>query len=355
MRTVTVHTKIPYEIQIGNGVLPQIGEQMKKIIKPCKVAIITDDVVCGLYASGVQQSLEQAGYAVCQYAFPAGEASKTITTWSDILEFLAEQEMTRKDVIVALGGGVVGDMAGFAAAVYQRGIDFVQIPTTFLAAIDASVGGKTAIDLKAGKNLAGAFHQPRFVFCDTEILAKLPEAIFADGVAEALKYGVLGNQALFAKIAKGDIHSHLEEIVEMCVSMKRDIVEKDETEQGDRKLLNLGHTFGHAIEWKSNFQMSHGQAVSIGMVLLARAAEQMGKATKGLTEQIKQALQQNGLPVDCIYTAKDLADGALHDKKRKGNIIQFVFPYKIGHCEIVDVSVSDVEKLAEIAIGAGGV
>lgn len=351
MKTVTVNTNIPYAIQIGNGILTQIGKQMQAVVAPCKAAIITEDTVCDLYAPIVKQSLEQSGYTVCQYTFPAGEASKNITTWSHILEFLAEQEMTRKDVIVALGGGVVGDMAGFAAAVYQRGIAFVQIPTTFLAAIDASVGGKTAIDLNAGKNLAGAFHQPRLVVCDTEILKKLPERIFADGVAEALKYGVLGNEALFLQVAKGDIHNHLEEIVEMCVSMKRDIVEKDETEQGDRKLLNLGHTFGHAIEWKSNFQMTHGQAVGIGMVLVARAAEQMGKAKKGLTKQIEHALQNNHLPVDCGYSAKDLAEGALHDKKRKGDVIQFVFPYDIGQCEIVDISVSDVQKLAEIAMG----
>ncbi len=351
MKTVTVNTNIPYEIQIGNGILPQIGTQMKAVVAPCKAAIITDDIVSVLYAPIVKQSLEQSGYIVCQYTFPAGEVSKTITTWSNILEFLAEQEMTRKDVIVALGGGVVGDMAGFAAAVYQRGIAFVQIPTTFLSAIDASVGGKTAIDLKAGKNLAGAFYQPRLVLCDTEILSKLPDVVFADGVAEALKYGILGNEALFLQVAKGDIYSHLEEIVEMCVSMKRDIVEKDETEQGDRKLLNLGHTFGHAIEWKSNFEMTHGQAVGIGMVLMARAAEKMGKAKKGLTQQIKNALQNNHLPVDCCYLAKDLAEGALHDKKRKGNIIQFVFPYDIGHCEIVDICVSDVEKLAELAMG----
>ncbi len=351
MKTVTVHTKTPYDIYIGAGIRTQIGEQMKKQIAPCKAAIITDDVVFGLYATQVRQSLEQAGYTVCAYAFSAGEASKTITTWSNILEFLAEQEMTRKDVIVALGGGVVGDMAGFAAAVYQRGITFVQIPTTFLAAIDASVGGKTAIDLKAGKNLAGAFHQPRMVLCDTEILQQLPQSIFADGIAEALKYGVLGNQDLFVQIAEAGIHSHLDEIVEMCVSMKRDIVEKDETEQGDRKLLNLGHTFGHAIEWNSAFCMSHGQAVGIGMVLVARAAEHMGKAKKGLTEQIEKALQQHGLPIHCMYTAKELTAGILHDKKRKGNIIQFVFPYEIGHCEIVDIAVSDVEALANIAIG----
>lgn len=351
MKTVTVHTKIPYDIYIGADIRTQIGELIQKQIPLCKVAIITDDVVYGLYATQVQQSLEQAGYTVCVYAFAAGEASKNITTWSNILEFLAEQEMTRKDVIVSLGGGVVGDMAGFAAAVYQRGIDFVQIPTTFLAAIDASVGGKTAIDLKAGKNLAGAFHQPRMVLCDTVILQQLPKSIFADGVAEALKYGVLGNPNLFAQIASGDIHSHLEEIVEMCVSMKRDIVEKDETEQGDRKLLNLGHTFGHAIEWNSDFCMSHGQAVGIGMGLIARVAEHMGKAKKGLAEQIEYALQQHGLPIDCVYTAKELTAGVLHDKKRKGNLIQFVFPCEIGHCEIVDIAVSDVEILANIAIG----
>ena len=193
----------------------------------------------------------------------------------------------------------------------------MQIPTTFLAAIDASVGGKTAIDLNAGKNLAGAFHQPRLVVCDTEILKNLPEHIFADGVAEALKYGVIGNKALFLQVAKGDIHNHLEEIVEMCVSMKRDIVEKDETEQGDRKLLNLGHTFGHAIEWKSNFQMTHGQAVALVWYWWQGQQEQMGKAKKGITKQIEHALQNNHLPVDCTYLAKDLTEAHCMTKKKR--------------------------------------
>ena len=254
MRSVTVKTSATYEVLIGSGLLQKAGEAVKKVISPCKAAIVTDSTVVHLYEETVRQSLTEAGFSVCTFVFPAGEASKNIHTLSHLLEFLAKEEMTRTDLIVALGGGVTGDLAGFGAAVYLRGIPFVQIPTTFLAAIDSSVGGKTAVDLEAGKNLAGAFYQPKRVLCDTDVLQTLPEVVFADGIAEALKYGVLGDAALFEKIAGGDFRQDLEEIIETCVSMKRDVVEEDEFDTGKRQLLNLGHTFGHAIEQKSHFK-----------------------------------------------------------------------------------------------------
>ena len=266
------------------------------------------------------------------------------------LEFLAKEEMTRTDLIVALGGGVTGDLAGFGAAVYLRGIPFVQIPTTFLAAIDSSVGGKTAVDLEAGKNLAGAFYQPKLVLCDTDVLQTLPEVVFADGIAEALKYGVLGDAALFEKIAGGDFRQDLEEIIETCVSMKRDVVEEDEFDTGKRQLLNLGHTFGHAIEQKSHFQMTHGHAVAIGMHLIAKAAEAKGIAEKGTAAAIAKALEQNQLPKETEFSPAEVAEGTLRDKKRRGGTISFVFPKKIGACEIVKIPVEEVEALAKMAM-----
>ena len=258
--------------------------------------------------------------------------------------------MTRTDMIVALGGGVTGDLAGFGAAVYLRGISFVQIPTTFLAAIDSSVGGKTAVDLEAGKNLAGAFYQPKLVLCDTDVLQTLPEVVFADGIAEALKYGVLGDAALFEKIAGGDFRQDLEEIIETCVSMKRDVVEEDEFDTGKRQLLNLGHTFGHAIEQKSHFQMTHGHAVAIGMHLIAKAAEAKGIAEKGTAAAIAKALEQNQLPKETEFSPAEVAEGTLRDKKRRGGTISFVFPKKIGDCEIVKIPVEEVEALAKMAM-----
>ena len=350
MRSVTVKTSATYEVLIGSGLLQKAGEAVKKVISPCKAAIVTDSTVVHLYEETVRQSLTEAGFSVCTFVFPAGEASKNIHTLSHLLEFLAKEEMTRTDLIVALGGGVTGDLAGFGAAVYLRGIPFVQIPTTFLAAIDSSVGGKTAVDLEAGKNLAGAFYQPKLVLCDTDVLQTLPEVIFADGIAEALKYGVLGDAALFEKIAGGDFRQDLEEIIETCVSMKRDVVEEDEFDTGKRQLLNLGHTFGHAIEQKSHFQMTHGHAVAIGMHLIAKAAEAKGIAEKGTAAAIAKALEQNQLPKETEFSPAEVAEGTLRDKKRRGGTISFVFPKKIGACEIVKIPVEEVEALARTAM-----
>ncbi len=350
MRSVTVKTSATYEVLIGSGLLQKAGEAVKKVISPCKAAIVTDSTVVHLYEETVRQSLTEAGFSVCTFVFPAGEASKNIHTLSHLLEFLAKEEMTRTDLIVALGGGVTGDLAGFGAAVYLRGIPFVQIPTTFLAAIDSSVGGKTAVDLEAGKNLAGAFYQPKLVLCDTDVLQTLPEVVFADGIAEALKYGVLGDTVLFEKIAGGDFRQDLEEIIETCVSMKRDVVEEDEFDTGKRQLLNLGHTFGHAIEQKSHFQMTHGHAVAIGMHLIAKAAEAKGIAEKGTAAAIAKALEQNQLPKETTFSPAEVAEGTLRDKKRRGGTISFVFPKKIGTCEIVKIPVEEVEELARTAM-----
>lgn len=350
MRKVIVRASTEYAILIGRGLLAQAGAEIAKRIRPCKAAIITDTTVEKLYAEQVENSLAEAGFTTCRFAFPAGESSKHIGTLSDMLEFLAEEEVTRQDIIVALGGGVAGDMAGFAAAVYQRGIRFVQMPTTFLAAVDSSVGGKTAIDLKAGKNMAGAFYQPHLVLCDVDTLDTLPEETFADGIAETLKYGVIGDGDLFEKTASGDFRNDLEEIIETCVKMKRDIVMEDEFDTGLRQLLNLGHTLGHAIEKKSGFTLSHGHAVAIGMHLIAKAAEEKGLAEAGLSAKIKAALEKNKLPVSTTYTAEEITEGVLKDKKRRGGEISFVFPTKIGHCEIVKIPVSEVMELVRKAL-----
>lgn len=350
MKKVIVKASVEYAILIGRGILGQLGEEVKKRIQPCKAAIITDTTVEKIYAEQAEKSLQAAGFTTCRFAYPAGEASKNISTLSDMLEFLAEEEVTRQDIIVALGGGVAGDMAGFAAAVYQRGIRFVQVPTTFLAAVDSSVGGKTAIDLKAGKNMAGAFYQPHLVLCDVDVLETLPAEYFADGIAETLKYGIIGDGELFEKTASGDFRNDLEKIIETCVKMKRDIVMEDEFDTGMRQLLNLGHTLGHAIEKKSGFTISHGHAVAIGMHLIAKVAEEKGMAEKGLAEKIRVALKKNALPVSIDYSAEEITEGVLKDKKRRGGEISFVFPTKIGHCEIVKIPVGEVMELVRKAL-----
>ena len=235
-------------------------------------AVITDSNVDKLYSNILISSLEKSGYKVSKFVFDAGEQSKNANTFVDILEFLANSGLTRSDCVFALGGGVVGDIAGFAASVYLRGIKFVQIPTTLLAAVDSSVGGKTAVNLPAGKNLVGAFHQPSLVLCDLDTLDTLPESVFQDGCAEVIKYGVIYDAGLFSHLAENGLAFEREYVISRCVELKRNVVEQDEFDTGARQMLNYGHTIGHGIEAQSGFSVTHGQAVAIGMAIVSRAS-----------------------------------------------------------------------------------
>ena len=258
VQTIEVHTAPAYEVTIGAGLLKTCGARLKTVLGGCRIA--ADSNVAPLYLETVCASLRDAGFAVCSYVFPAGEAHKNFTTLSAILEFLAESQLTRTDCVAALGGGVTGDMAGFAAASYLRGIRYVQLPTTLLSAVDSSVGGKTAIDLAAGKNLAGAFLQPAAVLCDTDCLRSLTAAVFADGAAEAIKTGVLSGETLFSLFEDGTLTDAPAEVIARCIRYKAGVVERDEKEQGERRKLNLGHTVGHAIEKCSGYAIPHGHA-----------------------------------------------------------------------------------------------
>ena len=268
------------------------------------------------------------------------------------MEFLASEHLTRTDCVAALGGGVTGDMAGFAAAVYLRGIRYVQLPTTLLAAVDSSVGGKTAVDLTAGKNLAGAFCQPAAVICDTDCLKTLPPDVFADGAAEAVKTGVLSDEALFALFEDGTLTADPGEVIARCVAYKAGVVERDEKEQGERKLLNLGHTVGHAIEKCSGYVIPHGHAVAAGLAVIARAAEALGWTEESLAARITACLSKNGLPTGTDYSAEALAEAALSDKKRAGGDITLVVPRKIGHCELRKVPVADLLPIIRAGLEA---
>ncbi|MGN0801757.1 MAG: 3-dehydroquinate synthase [Candidatus Faecivicinus sp.] len=337
MHTVHINNSRAYDVKIGPGLLPRVGEFMREVIQPCRAAIISDSTVNALYGDRVEDSLRTAGYSTLRCTFPAGEQNKHLGTLSDLLEFLAENHLTRTDVIVALGGGVTGDMAGFAAAVYARGIRFVQVPTTLLAAVDASVGGKTAVDLKAGKNLAGAFHQPSLVVTDTDVIRALPRALLSDGAAEMIKHGVLADPELFNALCRPDWTEHLDDLIARNVSIKRDVVNADEFEAGLRQQLNLGHTFGHAIEKCSNFTLSHGQGVAIGMAIAAGAA--------GLPEVCRAIIAANrscGLPVKSPYPAELLTEAALSDKKRKGDHITLVLPERIGKCRLERIDIAEL-------------
>lgn len=342
MTTVDVNASTKYSVHIGKGLLLSSGEMISKVISPCKAAIISDDKVFPLYGKAVRESLEKSGFSVVEYTFPNGEASKNISTFAGILEFLASSKLSRTDIIIALGGGVVGDMAGFCAAVYLRGIRFVQIPTTILAACDSSVGGKTAVDLEAGKNLAGAFHQPSIVICDTDTFKTLDQRQISCGFAEIIKYGIICDEKLFEKLSSDD--NNIEEILSICVSIKRDIVERDEKESGDRKLLNLGHTLGHAVEKHSAFTLTHGEAVAIGMVMIAKLSEALGVG-KDITARLLPMLSKYSLPANYDITAAELFDIATGDKKVDGSSITLVLPEKIGKCRLAKYSLSDFSKI----------
>lgn len=281
VQTIEVHTAPAYEVTIGAGLLRECGARLKTVLGGCRIAVAADSNVAPLYLETVCASLRDAGFAVCSYVFPAGEEHKNFTTLSAILEFLAESQLTRTDCVAALGGGVTGDMAGFAAASYLRGIRYVQLPTTLLSAVDSSVGGKTAIDLAAGKNLAGAFLQPAAVLCDTDCLRSLPAAVFADGAAEAIKTGVLSGETLFSLFEDGTLTDAPAEIIARCIRYKAGVVERDEKERGERRKLNLGHTAGHAIEKCSGYAIPHGHAVAVGLAVMARASERLGWAEPG--------------------------------------------------------------------------
>jgi 3-dehydroquinate synthase len=302
---------------------------------------VSDDKVFALYGGLVRKSFEKAGFAAEHFIFPNGEASKNMDTVTKLLTFMADKGFTRGDLAVALGGGVTGDLCGFAASIYMRGLPYIQIPTTLLAAVDSSVGGKTGVDLGGGKNLAGAFYQPSAVFCDTGTFATLPREVFADGICEAVKYGCIADQALFSKILQNDIdtlrkstRAELEEIVETCVKIKRDIVERDEYDTGERQLLNFGHTAGHAAEALSGYTISHGRAVAMGMSLMAGEKERSWLA---------QVFQKYDVDLRCPYTAKELAQKALSDKKRKGGMITVVLISEIGKGYLRQIAASGLE------------
>lgn len=341
-----------YDVTVESGLLDRCGKLLVPLFCGNKAAVITDTNVERLYLPRVRTSLEREGYEVCAYAFPAGEESKNLSILSDILEFLAESRLTRTDTIVALGGGVVGDIAGFAAGCYLRGVKYVQIPTTLLAFVDSSVGGKTAVDLHAGKNLAGLFYPPSAVIADPDCLDTLPDDILADGAAEAVKTGILDGKDLFSLAENGEIRQNAGRIIELCIAYKAKIVGIDEFERGHRKLLNLGHTVAHAIEKLSGYTTPHGRAVSIGIAVITHAAARLGMCRPSDCARILAALRACGLPTETSYGAAELAEAALADKKRSGGNITLVIPRAIGQCELVDVPVGELRGIIEKGLTA---
>lgn len=350
MIVVTVNASKQYDIKIGSDLLKTIGGEAAALGKVCKVCIVSDDTVFPLYGTAVTESLKNAGFDVTTYIFPAGEESKNGANFLTLVNTLAQYQLSRTDLIVALGGGVVGDLAGFAAATFLRGIRFIQVPTTLLAMVDSSVGGKTAIDLPAGKNLCGAFCQPSLVLCDTDTLNSLPEDIFRDGCAEVIKYGILYDPDLFAHLQQHGLSFDREAVISRCVELKRDVVMEDEFDTGARMKLNLGHTIGHGVEARSHFGLSHGKSVSIGMAIVVRAAVKLGLCDADACRDLLTVLKQFGLPVSTEYAPEELYTYTLSDKKRSGGTIKLIIPRRIGCCDIVPTPVLELKTFIEAGL-----
>lgn len=326
--------------------LEEIGWRVKEIQDGGKLAVITDDHVGPHYLEPCRRSLEEAGFDVYTFTVPAGEESKSGLVYLQMLNNLAEIPLTRADGVVALGGGMVGDLAGFTAATYLRGIRVIQVPTTLLAAVDSSVGGKTAINLPEGKNLAGAFHQPELVLQDAELLNSLPHSVLLDGMAEVIKYGMIADCDLFSRLQNpNDAWKSLEEIVKTCVGIKQRFVEEDEFDYGVRHLLNFGHTIGHAIEQKSGYAFSHGLSVAKGMNFMTAIAAEQGWCDGSVRDSLHSLLLEYGFDLSVPYTDEELDEIMRSDKKREKDFIDLVIPECIGTCVRKTVPVNDLLDL----------
>ena len=346
MKKLTVKVNDGYDILIEKGLIKKTGALVSEVLSSKRLTLISDTNVYAIYGEAVKSSLEEQGYTVYTYVFTAGESSKKTSTIIDMVEFMAEKGLTRDDAVIALGGGVCGDMAGFAAAIYLRGIKFVQIPTSLLAQVDSSVGGKTGVDLPQGKNLCGAFHQPCLVIIDPDVLDTLSPRFFSDGMAEVIKYGCIKSKSLFDRLMNENPKDFIEDLIYECVDIKRQVVENDEKEHGERALLNFGHTCGHAIEKLWSFEtVTHGEAVGIGMVMISKAGESLSLTQKGTTDKIIKVLEKNNLKINDTHTVEQIVQAMGADKKRTGNGIKLVMLEEIGDSFIYPV---DCSSLAEI-------
>lgn len=333
---IHVNTDKPYDVIVENGALDRVGTAVQPLFKAGSQAmIISETNVFPIYGERLTKSLADAGFKVSNYVFEAGEPQKQLSTVMQMYEAMSEKGFTRSDFIVTLGGGVAGDMGGFAAATFLRGIDFVQVPTSLLAQVDASVGGKTGVDLPFGKNLVGAFHQPRMVISDPETLSTLPDAYFIDGMGEVIKYGCIMDAELFGQLERGEVIDRLEETICRCVECKKILVEEDTTDKGRRMILNFGHTFGHALEKLTGFSsLSHGLAVGIGMVMASEVGESFGVTEASTAERIRAVLENYGMPTESEFDFAKVVEATALDKKSFGKTLNLILLKDIGDCVI---------------------
>ena len=340
---ITVRAGGGYEVAIGRGALPVLGDLVRD--RGGAYAVVSDSNVAPLHLDRVCGVIEAAGGTIASaHVFAAGESSKNFATLEDILGSFAEAGLSRSDCVIALGGGVVGDVTALAAALWMRGVDYVQVPTSLLAAVDSSVGGKCAVDLGGGKNLAGVFKQPALVVCDFDLLDTLPDAELSCGMGEVVKYGLGFDRAVFDEAARGGREAAYS-LVARCVDIKRRVVEADEFDLGERAKLNLGHTAGHAIEKLSGYKVSHGAAVAMGLHIITKAF------LPDAVPSLDAALAANGLESRCPFGAEALAQAALTDKKRVGDAISLVVPTAVGACEVRRVPVGELCAIFERGVG----
>lgn len=336
-----------YDIYIAGGLIENSGELIQEVYAGQKVAIVTDSNVGPLYAEKLTDSLNGAGFETKVITVQAGEESKSIQVLARLYAEMLDFGITRTDLIIALGGGVVGDLTGFAAATLLRGVPFVQIPTTLLAQVDSSVGGKVAINLPKGKNLVGAFYQPKMVIIDTECLRTLSDKILADGMAEVIKYGAIWDSELFEKLENiknnEELFAKIPEIVYTCCDIKRQVVENDEFDTGGRMILNFGHTFGHAIEKEYNFsEYTHGMAVAVGMIMACEWGENHGITPKGTKERMEGIVKSYGLPISANLDNETLKEAVGVDKKGVGKSINLILLSEIGKSVIHKIDKTEI-------------
>lgn len=356
MNTISVDfTSDSYQIYVGHHLLAQAGKLMRSHTSGSKILLVTHPDLNKLFGTELLTSLESAGYSVTTATVSTGEHAKSFESYQKLVSVLAEHRFTREDIVVGLGGGVIGDLAGFVAATYMRGCALVHIPTSLLAMIDSSIGGKTAIDLPFGKNLVGAFYNPRAVIVDLELLNSIPAPLFQDSCGELIKYGVLSGQDLFNKISLArnpmqviDV-SCRQELIQACIEIKKSVVEADFKEAESRKLLNLGHTLGHAIETLSNFELGHGSCVAAGTAMMAKACSKLGLCSYEDVKSIAMLTQSYELPTSTSFEVEELYSAAQHDKKSHADSIDVALIYGIGDVRIERKSFAELKQLIELA------
>lgn len=349
MRNIHVNLgKDSYEIYIENGLLDSVGTMLHDVTKAKHIAVISDDTVDGLYGDRLEAILQAADFDTVRITFPAGEQSKSMQSLIQLYAELAAADITRSDAIITFGGGVTGDLGGFAAATFLRGVPFIQIPTTIISQVDSSIGGKVAVDLPSGKNQAGAFYQPKAVYIDPDLLSTLPARFISDGLGEVIKYGCIGDVTLFENLEAWSLETlpqHWDEIIERCCLAKGRVVEHDVYDMGERMVLNFGHTIGHAIERSYGYgYYTHGEGVAAGMAMLTSQTEALGLTDKGTADRLCQLLAHYGLPTDVSAEADDLLTGIGHDKKKRGSQITLVVMKTIGTCQLLPVSMEELPR-----------